>query len=587
MRQIERKRLVQFVLLTFLILISLQFVFSGINHFTTRPIELQQGVLRGDTIDQKLYVIDGLEKIEGSQTFTIETDQALGFVAHSLTSLQDLRINGKAVTLNSYAYHCLPISQGETSIEFSSKGAGQIFFFVSTDEAIKDYMELRLLINAFMLFLHLLVLISCFVYLCVGKNKKIAGIFLLYVFSSIIKGINLGELSVISDFFAMNMYSYNVIDGTTTAVNSILPIYILLLLFDIKAKKIYLFLLGFLMIPFALLSQDIFLQFQIGHGIISFVVLFLTFLIIVYGYVKEKKSALPIMILRCVFFVFTSTYLTIIRNGPPISNLSFFFNYAYLGATIYFIGILGVVIVFYLRYNRDLDLKEKEFERIMLLKGLGHDLKHPVLTAKLNNQYLLESDLKEEQRESLQISLKALGRLDKMIENINDYFNQQSINSKQGKISLKEALKKIEENYKNQKGQVLCVRYLEEDCVIGINSLSFNRIMDNLTDNAFKYNDGENTVTISYEILGSQVIIKHEDNGRGLKENEINKVFDMFYRGDENRNVAGLGIGLTAVKNLVESCGGKIQVESKKNLGTVFTMVFPIEKIIVKVNKTQ
>jgi signal transduction histidine kinase len=274
--------------------------------------------------------------------------------------------------------------------------------------------------------------------------------------------------------------------------------------------------------------------------------------------------------------------LTVIRNGSPISNLVFFFNYAYLGATIYFIGILGVVIAFYLQYNRDLVLKEKEYERVMLLKGLGHDLKHPVLTAKLNNQFLLEGNLKDEERESVQISLKALARLDKMIENINDYFNQQSMKAMQEKMSLQGALKRIEDNHKNQTEHILIVKYAEEDCTININPISFYRIIDNLTDNAFKFNDAEKIVTISYEVSDYQVLITLEDNGKGLDKNEIHKVFDIFYRGEENRSVEGLGIGLSVVKQLVEGSGGEIWVQSQKNAGTIFTIRFPIEEFIAK-----
>ena len=580
MRQIEKKRLVQFVLLTLLIYCSIQLAFNGINHFTTRAITIQQGILSGEEIDEKLYVIVGLEQIDGSQVFTIETGKALGVVVHNLAYPHDLRINGKSVTINSYAYQWFPISEGDTTIELSGKGVGQTFFFVSEADAMKEHLELRFLINAFMLFLHLVVLVGCFIYLYIGKNKKITGIFLIFVLSSIIKGINLGELSVLSTAFGMNLYTYNVIDGITTAINNILPIYVLLLLFNIHLKKIYMVLLSLFIIPFAVLFQDIFAQFQVGQMIVSIMVLSLTTLIIIYGYVKEKKAALPIMILRSIFLVFTSTYLTVIRNGSPVSNLVFFFNYAYLGATIYFIGILGVVIAFYLRYNRDLVLKEKEYERVMLLKGLGHDLKHPVLTAKLNNQFLLEGDLKEAERESVQISLKALARLDKMIENINEYFNQQNTTAMREKMSLKRALKRIEDNHKNQTEHILIVKYAEEDCTININPMNFNRIIDNLTDNAFKFNDAEKIVTISYEVSDYQVLITLEDNGNGLDKNEIHKVFDIFYRGEENRSVEGLGIGLSVVKQLVEGSSGEIWVLSQKNAGTIFTIKFPIEEFM-------
>ena len=127
-RQIEKKRLVQFVLLTLLIYCCIQLAVNGINHFTTRAITIQQGVLSGEEIDEKLYVIEGLEQSDGSQVFTIKTDHALALVVHNLAYPHDLRINGKSVTINSYAYHWFPISEDDTTIELSGKGVGQTFF---------------------------------------------------------------------------------------------------------------------------------------------------------------------------------------------------------------------------------------------------------------------------------------------------------------------------------------------------------------------------------------------------------------------------------------------------------------------------
>ncbi|MBI9094342.1 MAG: HAMP domain-containing histidine kinase [Sphaerochaeta sp.] len=577
MSQIERKRMIQFVLLMILLYFGIQLAFLGINQVTTRPIPLRQGILRGESVNTNLFVIQGIAQKENTMTFMVKTRKSLGVVAHNLSYPHELRINGNLGKHTDSAYQLIPIHAGETTIEISGKGTEQTFFFVSEAESMQEYLELRLLINAFLFFLHMIVLICCVIYFFVGKNRITTGIFLLFVLSSSIKGLNLAELSSISNALGMSIQTYGVIDAITTAINNILPIYILLLLFDIHIRRLYMVLFGLLTIPFVGFSQNLFTQSHIGHGLFSMLFLCITLLILIYGYMVKKKAALPLMILRLIFVVFTSTYLSIVRGELPVSNAIFFCNYAYLGATLYFVGILVVVIVFYLRYNRNLVLKEKEYERVMLLKGLGHDLKHPVLTAKLNNQYLLEGNLNESERECIHVSLQALRRLEKMIENINCYFNQQHLAEKKERISLAVALQKIEENHTNQTEHTLTIKYAENDCIITINPLNFTRIIDNLTDNAFKYSKAEKKVSISYVVSGHHVLITVEDNGNGLDKNEINKVFDVFYRADENRSVEGLGIGLSVVKHLVESSGGEIGVQSKKNIGTVFTLRFPIE----------
>ena len=576
MKQAERKRLIRFVVFTLLVCIGAQAVLLGIERLTVNPITLANGVLEGDRIDGRLYMVQGTQKYNHTQEFTVRTSRALGMVVHNLAYPAAIHVDGEPALVSGWAYQSIAVAQGETTISVAGTGAGQTFFFVSTAEAMRRFLELRLLINAFMFCLHLIIWIVCLIYVCMGKHKKIAVILLLFVLSSMVKGLNLGELPSLSAMLDMNIRTYNALDGITTAVNNILPVYILLLLFDVHPGKFVLWLLGCLILPVAVLSQDILAQYRLWHSIFSYIILAFTVLLIAYGYVKKKKAALPIMILRLLFFILTTAYLSAVRNGAPVSYLIFYCNYAYLGATVYFIGIFCIVIRYYLRFNRELAAREKEYERVMLLKGLGHDLKHPVLTAKLNLQFLLEGDLSAGQRESVEVSLQALGRLDKMIENINDYFHQRAVSQTRETLSLRAAFARIEESHRNQAGYSLRVRPAQEDCLIAMNPMQFDRMMDNLMDNAFRYNDADKAVTLSYTVSGDCVLIAVEDNGRGLDTHELDRVFDVFYRGDENRSVEGLGIGLSVVKQLVESAGGTISVQSQKGSGTKFIIRLPV-----------
>ena len=72
-------------------------------------------------------------------------------------------------------------------------------------------------------------------------------------------------------------------------------------------------------------------------------------------------------------------------------------------------------------------------------------------------------------------------------------------------------------------------------------------------------------------------MIEIKDFGIGIRKEEINKVFERFYRGGDEltRTIKGSGLGLTLVKQIVEVHNGTIDVESKLNEGTVFTLSFP------------
>jgi signal transduction histidine kinase len=69
------------------------------------------------------------------------------------------------------------------------------------------------------------------------------------------------------------------------------------------------------------------------------------------------------------------------------------------------------------------------------------------------------------------------------------------------------------------------------------------------------------------------ILIKVEDNGIGIAENNLSKVFTMFKR--FHTHVEGTGIGLYIVKRIVENAGGKIEVESSVSIGTTFSVYLP------------
>ncbi len=577
MNKDKKIRFILFIALTFLMYLFFTFSINYINKTTINPISLNDNILDGDSIDNNLYIINNINFNNDETNIKVESTKDLSIVFHNLYYPYKLIINGNELNNKNYSYNDILINKGINNIKLIGKGVRNTFLFVSTYEKMKGYLEIRLLVNSLLLFIHLIIFLGCIIVLNLTKNKKVVYIFLLYVLSSFLKGINLGEIPIFLEIFNMNIFSYNLIDGITTAINNIVPIYILLIIFEINIKKIYKVVFLLSIIPFAIISQDILLKFQIWHLFSSLLLLLITFIILLIGYINKKNAALSIMILRTLFFVLTLSYLTIIRNSTNISNLIFFCNYAYLGATIYFLAISIFVVVYYIKYNKQLAKKEIEYERVMLLKGIGHDLKHPVLCAKLNNQFLLECDLNEEEKESVELSLAALSRLDKMVENINSYFNKKDEIAICEYLFLRDVLIEIEENYKNQLNKKLKISHANSNCYIYINPLNFYRIMENIIDNAFKFNKEDVEVNIFCEIENNYVIINIQDTGMGLEKDEIEKVFDVFYRGEESKSTEGLGIGLSVVKQLVESSNGEIFVRSQKNIGTTFSIKFKIE----------
>ena len=98
----------------------------------------------------------------------------------------------------------------------------------------------------------------------------------------------------------------------------------------------------------------------------------------------------------------------------------------------------------------------------------------------------------------------------------------------------------------------------------------------NLIDNAIKYNNKGGCVLVEVEKLGSSVVVKISDTGIGISEDEVEKVFEEFYRADKSRSKdrEGFGLGLSIVKKIAQLHGIEIKINSSDNTGTTFSLVF-------------
>ena len=106
---------------------------------------------------------------------------------------------------------------------------------------------------------------------------------------------------------------------------------------------------------------------------------------------------------------------------------------------------------------------------------------------------------------------------------------------------------------------------------------SLNQVILNLMDNAIKYTPKEGKVTVEIKSEENETIINIIDNGIGIPEEDIDRIFERFYRVDKarSRDIGGTGLGLAIAKHVVFNMGGKIEVKSKVNEGTTFTVRIP------------
>ncbi|MBI4302049.1 MAG: GHKL domain-containing protein, partial [Chloroflexi bacterium] len=106
------------------------------------------------------------------------------------------------------------------------------------------------------------------------------------------------------------------------------------------------------------------------------------------------------------------------------------------------------------------------------------------------------------------------------------------------------------------------------------------QVLHNLLDNAVKYSPHGGQITIIGKAKDDHIQISVADEGQGIPQAELNKIFDAFHRvqSSNTQQARGAGLGLTICKAIVEAHGGNIWVESTQGKGSVFSFTLPLEE---------
>lgn len=110
---------------------------------------------------------------------------------------------------------------------------------------------------------------------------------------------------------------------------------------------------------------------------------------------------------------------------------------------------------------------------------------------------------------------------------------------------------------------------------VWVDRFLFAKIVTELLTNALKFTINNSTIRCRLQILPDTVVISVEDSGIGIPEDDLERIFDTFYRGRNAENVQGVGLGLVVVKRAVELHNGTIEIASNLDEGTTFTVYIP------------
>lgn len=136
-----------------------------------------------------------------------------------------------------------------------------------------------------------------------------------------------------------------------------------------------------------------------------------------------------------------------------------------------------------------------------------------------------------------------------------------------------------EQNDRSDKHYTIKREFTQRDLWVEIDTDRFTQVLDNIMNNAIKYSPDGGVVTCRLIETHNNVIMSIADQGLGIPRADIPHVFDRFYRVDKARSRAqgGTGLGLAISKEVVQSLGGKIWVESREGHGSTFYISLPYE----------
>ena len=224
------------------------------------------------------------------------------------------------------------------------------------------------------------------------------------------------------------------------------------------------------------------------------------------------------------------------------------------------------------RLNENLE-KQKQF-----VSDSSHELKTPLTVIKSYADLLRRRGVQNEEltRHAINSIYSEATRIQKMTERFLDLANTELENSLDIKpldlISLcQNIVNQLREVYKRE----FVLHYQESPIIVNADELKLKQVIIILLDNAMKYSTEK--IDVYLENHEPYTVLRIKDHGIGIPENELEHIFERFYRVDKarSRETGGTGLGLSIAKNIIKQHQGEIKVTSKDGAGTSVELFLP------------
>ncbi len=240
-----------------------------------------------------------------------------------------------------------------------------------------------------------------------------------------------------------------------------------------------------------------------------------------------------------------------------------------------------------------ISLLEAQNQKYKFIMGISHDLRTPVSIIKGYTEALHDGVITDHKEilDSLELISTKTTQLEEMIDTLLSYIKLNNIELRNTFVSqsitefIKSFAKSAEITGNIFKRNIILNLKLPYDIHIPFDYQLTNRAFENIFVNAIRYTKDDDSIYISASIkqetsnkeTHKAIVFSIRDTGQGIKKEDLNNIFDLFYRGTSSRREEGLGVGLSVVKNIIETHGWTIKVTSKLNEGSNFIITIPFE----------
>ncbi len=237
------------------------------------------------------------------------------------------------------------------------------------------------------------------------------------------------------------------------------------------------------------------------------------------------------------------------------------------------------------------DLRKQEKFRREFLSNISHEFKTPLFAIQGYIDAIIDDDFEDKAmaQQFLTKAAKNVDRLSYLVKDLDEISKLETgeipMNYTKFKINdlIKEVFESLELKAAEYQIKLVFKQKYDEGILVNADREKIRQVLVNLIDNSFKYGKTGGSTSVSLFVLHDQALIEVTDDGVGIEEKYLPRLFERFFRTDTSRSrqIGGSGLGLAIVKHIIEAHQQTINVRSTEGLGSTFGFTLELSKPVL------